>query len=62
MVGLSVNGAQGVETGSGIIVSTTDQYCYVLTDSALFQEAGPNSQVQVVSNSGQTKGGLPGRH
>jgi S1-C subfamily serine protease len=57
VVGLSVNGAQGVETGSGIIVSTTDQYCYVLTDSALFQEAGPNSQVQVVSNSGQQKAG-----
>jgi S1-C subfamily serine protease len=54
---LSVNGAQGVETGSGIIVSTTDQYCYVLTDSSLFQEAGPNSQVQVVSNSGQTNAG-----
>jgi putative serine protease PepD len=57
VVGLSVNGAQGVETGSGIIVSTTDQYCYVLTDSSLFQEAGANSQVQVVSNSGQTKAG-----
>ncbi len=57
VVGLSVNGAQGVETGSGIIVSTTDQYCYVLTDSSLFQEAGPNSQVQVVSNSGQQKAG-----
>ncbi len=57
VVGLSVNGPQGVESGSGIIVSTTDQYCYVLTDSALFQEAGPNSQVQVVSNSGQTKAG-----
>jgi S1-C subfamily serine protease len=57
VVGLSVNGPQGVESGSGIIVSTTDQYCYVLTDSSLFQEAGPNSQVQVVSNSGQTKAG-----
>ena len=57
VVGLSVNGAQGVESGSGIIVSTTNQYCYVLTDSALFQEAGPNSQVQVVSSSGQTKAG-----
>ncbi len=57
VVGLSVNGAQGVVSGSGIIVSTTAQYCYVLTDSALFQEAGPNSQVQVVSSSGQTKTG-----
>jgi S1-C subfamily serine protease len=57
VVGLSVNGAQGVVSGSGIIVSTTDQYCYVLTDSALFQEAGPNSQVQVVSSSGQQKAG-----
>jgi S1-C subfamily serine protease len=57
VVGLSVNGAQGVESGSGIMVSTTDQYCYVLTDSTLFQEAGPNSQVQVVSSSGQTKAG-----
>ncbi len=57
VVGLSVNGAQGVESGSGIIVSTTNQYCYVLTDSSLFQEAGPNSQVQVVSSSGQTKAG-----
>jgi S1-C subfamily serine protease len=57
VVGLSVNGAQGVVTGSGIIVSTTSQYCYVLTDSALFQEAGPNSQVEVISSSGETKAG-----
>jgi putative serine protease PepD len=58
VVGLSVDGAQGGVTGSGIIVLTTDQYCYVLTDSALFQDAGPSAQIQVEASTGQTKSGF----
>jgi putative serine protease PepD len=59
VVGLSVNGAQGVASGSGVIVSTYGQDCYILTDSALFSTAGSNSQVvQVLSYLGQQKTGL----
>ena len=57
VVGLSVDGAQGGVTGSGIIVLTTNQYCYVLTDSALFQDAGPARRIQVEASTGQTKPG-----
>ncbi|MGD0808991.1 MAG: trypsin-like peptidase domain-containing protein [Acidimicrobiales bacterium] len=57
VVGLSVNGAQGVASGSGVIVSTDGQDCYILTDSALFSTAGSNSQVQVLSYWGQQKTG-----
>ena len=49
VVGVSVNGAQGDETGSGVIVSTSGGECYVLTDNALFSEAGPNNQISVAS-------------
>ena len=58
VVGLSVNGAQGVASGSGVIVSTDGQDCYILTDSALFSTAGSSSQVQVLSYWGQQKTGL----
>ena len=57
VVGLSVNGAQGVDSGSGVIVSTDGQDCYILTDSALFSTAGSNVQVQVLSYLGQQKTG-----
>jgi putative serine protease PepD len=61
IVGLTVNGAQGEVVGSGVIVETNGDQCYVLTDSALFAEAGPNSQVQVSSYAGQQqKGSLLG--
>jgi S1-C subfamily serine protease len=49
IVGVTVDGAQGLATGSGVIVNMTGDECYVLTDSSLFSEAGPSSQVQVVS-------------
>jgi putative serine protease PepD len=58
VVGLSVNGSQGVASGSGVIVSTDGQDCYILTDSALFSTAGSSSQVQVLSYWGQQKAGL----
>jgi putative serine protease PepD len=58
VVGLSVNGAQGVASGSGVIVSTDGPDCYVLTDSALFSTAGSSVQVQVLSYWGQQKTGL----
>ena len=58
VVGLSVNGAQGVASGSGVIVSTDGADCYILTDSALFSTAGSNPQVQVLSYWGQQKTGL----
>jgi putative serine protease PepD len=58
VVGLSVNGSQGVASGSGVIVSADGQECYILTDSALFSTAGSSSQVQVLSYWGQQKTGL----
>jgi putative serine protease PepD len=58
VVGLSVNGSQGVASGSGVIVSTDGADCYILTDSALFSTAGSNPQVQVLSYWGQQKTGL----
>lgn len=57
VVGLTVNGAQGVASGSGVIVNTSGQECYVLTASALFSTAGSSSQVQVESYWGQERTG-----
>jgi S1-C subfamily serine protease len=57
VVGLSVNGTQGVSSGSGVIVMTEGQDCYILTDSALFS-GGSSSQVQVLSYWGQQKTGV----
>ena len=47
VVGVNVNGAQGQAAGSGVIVSSTGNTCYLVTDSSLFDQAGPSSQVQV---------------
>jgi S1-C subfamily serine protease len=58
VVGLSVNGSQGVDSGSGVIVATVGQASYILTDSALFSTAGSSSQVQVLSYWGQQKSGV----
>jgi putative serine protease PepD len=58
VVGLSVNGSQGVASGSGVIVSTDGPDCYILTDSALFSTAGSSSQVQVLDYWGEQKTGL----
>jgi putative serine protease PepD len=58
VVGVSVNGAQGVASGSGVIVSTDGQDCYILTDSYLFSTAGSSPQVEVLSYWGQQKTGL----
>jgi S1-C subfamily serine protease len=55
IVGLSVNGAQGWATGSGVIASTAGDECYVLTDSGLF--SGPSSQLQVASSWGDVENG-----
>ena len=57
VVGVSVNGAQGVASGSGVILSTYGQDCYILTDSTLFSTAGSSPQVQVLSYWGQQKTG-----
>jgi putative serine protease PepD len=57
IVGLTVNAPQGVATGSGVIVSTAGDECYVLTDSTLFAETGPSSQTQVISSWGELENG-----
>jgi len=49
IVELKVAGDQGTEIGSGVIVESAGQYAYVVTDSALFSEAGPGP-VQVISD------------
>jgi putative serine protease PepD len=58
VVGLDVTGAQGQAVGSGVILSSSGTNCYVVTDGALFAEAGPNSQVVVSDYWG---GSAPGR-
>jgi len=57
IVGLTVTGPSGVETGSGVIVGTSGDDCYVLTDGALFSDAGQGPSVQVSSYWGYTKTG-----
>jgi S1-C subfamily serine protease len=57
VVGLSVNGDQGVETGSGVALVTDGEDCYVVTDSALFTEAGTGAQVSVSTFAGATLAG-----
>jgi S1-C subfamily serine protease len=58
IVGLSVTGDQGTVIASGIIVDSTVQYAYILTDSALFAQAGPGPQIQVMVSSTIRSGSL----
>jgi putative serine protease PepD len=57
VVGLSVNGDQGVELGSGVVLDTVGDDCYVVTDSELFAEAGSSTQVSVTTYAGAQKNG-----
>jgi putative serine protease PepD len=58
VVAVTVTGGQGVEAGSGVIVDTQGEYSFIVTDSALFAEAGSGAQVQVTSYWGDTESGL----
>src|SRR5579875_72138 len=49
VVGVTVNGPQGEETGSGVIVNIVGKESYILTDSAQFSGSGTGMQVQVTS-------------
>lgn len=51
VVGVTVNGPQGEATFSGVIVTTSGEQSYILTDSSEF--AGGSSQVQVTSDWGE---------
>ncbi|HMK97326.1 MAG TPA: trypsin-like peptidase domain-containing protein [Acidimicrobiales bacterium] len=51
IVGVTVNGPNGVQTGSGVIVGpTVGNQSYVVTDDSLFTTAADNTQVQVTTN------------
>lgn len=52
VVGVTVNGPQGEEIGSGVIVSATGDQCYILTDSAQFSGAVSSTQVDVTADWG----------
>jgi putative serine protease PepD len=52
VVGVTVNGPQGEVTSSGVVVSTSGNESYILTDSSQFA-SGPASQVQVTSDWGE---------
>ncbi len=61
VVGLTVSGDSGVESGSGVVVSSSGPTCYVLTDSSLFSGANSSTPVQVESYLGEeAKGQLVG--
>jgi putative serine protease PepD len=47
VVGITVNGPQGEQTGSGVIVTTSGEDSFILTDSVLFAGPGPANQVRV---------------
>lgn len=49
VVGVTVNGPQGEETGSGVIVNVLGDESYILTDSAQFSSSGGGVQVQVTT-------------
>jgi putative serine protease PepD len=57
VVGLTVTGDSGVETGSGVVVSSSGPTCYVLTDSSLFSGATSSTPVQVMSYLGEQVNG-----
>ena len=51
IVGVTVNGPNGVQAGSGVIVGPTiGNQSYVVTDDSLFSTAAANTQVQVTTN------------
>ncbi|HTW06888.1 MAG TPA: trypsin-like peptidase domain-containing protein, partial [Acidimicrobiales bacterium] len=52
VVGVTVNGPQGEEIGSGVIVSATGDQCYILTDSAQFSSTASSTQVEVTAEWG----------
>ena len=58
IVGLSVTGDQGTVFASGVIVDSSVQYAYILTDSALFAGAGSGPQIQVMVSSTIRSGSL----
>jgi putative serine protease PepD len=49
VVGVTVNGPQGEELGSGVIVNVTGKDSFILTDSAQFSGSGSDTQVQVTA-------------
>lgn len=55
VVGISVTGASGPAYGSGVAVETAGDTCYVLTDLALFSQAGSSPRVKVNTYFGTTK-------
>ena len=57
VVGLSVSGDSGLETGSGVVVSSSGPTCYVLTDSSLFSGATSSTAVGVMSYLGEQVNG-----
>lgn len=57
VMGLSVTGASGSDSGSGVAVYSGGGTCYVLTDSNLFTEAGTGPQVTMTTYTGATKSG-----
>jgi putative serine protease PepD len=56
VVGVTVNGPQGEETGSGVIVNVVGNESYILTDSAQFSGSADGVQVQVTSYWGYIAG------
>ncbi|MGH9105746.1 MAG: S1C family serine protease [Acidimicrobiales bacterium] len=55
VVEVTVSGGQGTLVESGVIVSTSGQDAYVVSDSALLAEAGATPAVQVTTYLGETK-------
>jgi serine protease Do len=54
VVGLTVNGDSGVETGSGVVVYSSGPTCYILTDTSLISGASASTPVEVQSYLGET--------
>ncbi|HTV11892.1 MAG TPA: trypsin-like peptidase domain-containing protein [Acidimicrobiales bacterium] len=52
IVGVTVNGPNGVASGSGVIVPATaaGNASYIVTDASLFAGSGPNSQTEVTTD------------
>jgi putative serine protease PepD len=61
LVALKVTGANGVQTGSGVVFRTQGKIAYVLSDAALFATAGAPANIEVIStNSVVEEGALIG--
>ncbi|HUB71410.1 MAG TPA: PDZ domain-containing protein [Acidimicrobiales bacterium] len=51
IVGVTVNGPNGVETGSGVVVPpSVGNESYIVTEAGLFADTGSNTQIQVTTN------------